>query len=794
MSHPRRSNRSRLSAATRIFLLLFGPAFAVWAAGPLSAEPASRLDPESPARPHVSFELDVQPILAAYGCNSGGCHGKQRGQNGFQLSLLGFDSDFDFAAVTREARGRRIFPAAADQSLLLRKAIAELPHGGGKRFERDSTAYRTLLRWIAEGAPRQIPGEPALERVELQRSKFSLVPGESAGLAVRAHYSDGSSRDVTSLTTYLSNDAAVVSVDPAGVMTAGELAGETAVMARYMNEIRVADVVIPRQQAVPADVFAELPRNNFIDELVYDKLEELAIRPSPPAPDHVFLRRAYTDIIGRLPSVDEAREFLRDEDEGKRERLVDALLRRPEYADHWANQWADLLRPNPYRVGIKAVLNYDDWIRDQFRRNVPYDQFVESLVTAQGSTWQNGAATLYRDRRSPDEMATLVSQLFLGVRLECAKCHHHPFERWSQRDFYEFAAHFARVGHKGTGLSPPISGSEEKIVVADRGEVRHPVTGETLEPRPLFELGDVSPRDETKDAGATPHADPTGDAEATASTDPTASTDVADLARFAPSARDPRRQLAAWMTSRDNPYFAQVQVNRVWATMMGRGLVEPVDDLRSTNPATMPALLEALADHFREVDYDHRELIRVIATSQVYALSSAANESNVADRLNYSRHYRERMRAEVLLDALADVTETPHSLAAMPDGSRANQVWTHRIGSMFLDTFGRPNENQDPPCERTPDASVTQSLHLMNSRDVDGRIRSDRGRAARLAKSEHSAEEIVEELYLATFSRYPDAEEASYAEEWVAAAEDRRAAIEDLMWALLNAPEFTIQN
>ncbi len=719
----------------------------------LMANPASRRPSDSTAEP-VSFELDVQPVLAAYGCNAGACHGKQRGQNGFQLSLLGFDSEFDFAALTREARGRRIFPAAPEQSLLLRKATAQLPHGGGKRFDVDSDAYRILLQWIEQGVTRRVEGEPVLEQVELLGSKFSLAPDESASLEVLAHYSDGSRRDVTSMTSYLSNDDAVVSVDAAGALTAGELPGETAVMARYMNHICVADVVIPRQETVPADAYSELTRENFIDDVVYAKLQELAIQPSEQAPEHRFLRRAYTDLIGRLPSPQEVRDYLNSDDADKRERLIDALLERPEYADHWANQWADLLRPNPYRVGIKAVLNYDDWIRDQFRRNVPYDQFVEALVTAQGSTWQNGAATLYRDRRSPDEVATLVSQLFLGVRLECAKCHHHPFERWSQQDFYEFAAFFARVGHKGTGLSPPISGSEEVIYVTDRGDVKHPVSGETLEPKPLFDVSD--------DEGETP--------------------------------RDPRQRLASWMTSTENDYFAQVQVNRIWAALMGRGLVEPVDDLRSTNPPTAPALLDALAESFQQSGYDQKALIKTITMSRVYSLASEANETNVADRLNYSRHYRDRLRAEVLLDAVADVTETPTKFAAMPDGARANQVWTHRVGSMFLDTFGRPNENQDPPCERTTDATVTQSLHLMNSREIDGRVRSDQGRAARLAASDQTPAEIVEELYLAIFSRYPDEEEAAYAVELVAAADDRRAVIEDLMWAMINAPEFAIQN
>ncbi len=717
------------------------PAFAVGA----------DLDP--PLASPISFELDVQPVLTAHGCNAGACHGKQRGQNGFQLSLLGFDADFDYDALVRQARGRRVFPGAPESSLLLRKAIAQDPHGGGKRFEPASEAYHLLLAWVRQGAPRRVEGEPTLDHVQLKETDFSLAPGKSAALNVTAHYSDGTARDVSSLTTYLSNEAAIVAVDDAGTLTAGSLPGETAVMARYMNHICVANVVIPQQKSVPAEFYDGLQRENFIDDLVIAKLKKLSIKPSAPVADHIFSRRIYTDVIGRLPTVDEAREFLNSDADDKRERLIDSLLARREYVDHWANQWADLLRPNPYRVGIKAVLNYDNWIREQFRQNVSYDRFVRELLTAKGSTWQNGATTLYRDRRSPDEVATLTSQLFLGVRLECAKCHHHPFERWSQKDFYQFAAYFARVGHKGTGLSPPISGSEEVIYVSTKGDVKHPISGETLSPQPLF--------------GSAP--------------------DIAE-------GEDPRRSLADWMTSTENEYFAKVQANRVWAVMMGRGLVEPVDDLRSTNPPTNPELLAALAAEFQNSGYDLKHLIKTIAMSRVYAVDSSPNETNSADRLNYSRHYRHRMRAEVLLDAVADVTETPTKFSAMPPGSRANQVWTHRIDSTFLDTYGRPNENQDPPCERTTDATVTQSLHLMNSPEIDGRIRSDNSRAARLAASDLTSAQIVDELYLAIYSRLPSDREKVYATKLIDSADNRRVVIEDIMWAFMNSPEFTIQN
>ncbi|WP_146537241.1 DUF1549 and DUF1553 domain-containing protein [Rubripirellula reticaptiva] len=711
--------------------------------------PDRRVSFETP----VSFELDVQPILAAQGCNAGACHGKQRGQNGFQLSLLGFDSDFDYDAIARQARGRRLTIRSPESSLLVQKATAELPHGGGRKFDVGSAAHETLLAWIRQGAPRRVPDEPTLNSVELAKNEFLLKPSEDATLSVMAHYSDGTTRDVTSLTGYLSNDSAIVSVDASGVLSAGPIPGETAVMARYMNHICVANVSIPRVVMLPEGYYDQKPRANFIDDLVYERLSQLQIRVSDPASESTFLRRVYTDVIGRLPSAEEVRRFLKSQDPRKRELLVDRLLDQPEYIDHWANQWADLLRPNPYRVGIKAVLNYDNWIRQQYRENIPYDEFARRLITAKGSTWQNGAATMYRDRRTPDELATMVSQLFLGVRLECAKCHHHPFEKWSQHDFYSFAAYFGKVGRKGTGLSPPISGGEEIVFASTSGDVKHPVTDEVLAPAPLF-------------------------GQAVVAVD-----------------SDPREALADWITSAENEFFAKVQVNRVWAQLMGRGIVDPVDDLRSTNPPSNPALLDALAAHFQQSGYDQKDMIKAIVLSNVYSLSSQPNETNVGDRLNYSRHYRHRLRAEVLADAVADVTETSESFSALAPDSRANQVWTHRIDSVFLDTFGRPDENKDPPCERVADSSVTQTLHLMNSREIDGRIRSDSSRAARLAKSDLPAADLVTELYLAIFSRVPTTDEQNYSEALISASADhRRDVIEDLIWAMINSPEFIIQN
>ncbi|HTN77476.1 MAG TPA: DUF1549 domain-containing protein, partial [Pirellulaceae bacterium] len=519
--------------------------------------------------PPISFDLDIMPVLTVRGCNQGACHGKARGQNGFQLSLLGFDADFDYAAIAMNARGRRVSPAAPQRSLFLKKATGQVPHGGGQRIDPDGADYQLLTNWIAQGLPRSIANEPKLARIELSPESKFLQPGEAVPLLVRAIYSDGSECDVTARTQYQSSEAALVSVSNAGVVKAGALPGEATIMARYSNIIATCHIAIPQAGSVPDELYTQLPRNNFIDDLAWSKLQSLGITPSEPCDDAKFMRRVHIDLIGRLPTPDEVRAFLADTDSSKRARLVDRLLERPEYADHFAAKWADLLRPNPYRVGIKAVLNYDQWIRESFRQNKPYDQFVRELVSAQGSTWENGATVLFRDRREPEEVTTLVSQLFLGIRLECAKCHHHPFEKWSQDDFYSFAAYFGRIGHKGTGLSPPISGGEEIVFAATKGEVKHPLTQQALAPRTLF--------------GSSP--------EMTERT-------------------DPRAALAEWITTNDNPYFAQVMVNRTWADLMGRGLVEPVDDLRATNPPTNGPLLVALAKDFQQAKFDVKHLLR----------------------------------------------------------------------------------------------------------------------------------------------------------------------------------------
>jgi len=703
----------------------------------------------------IDFERDILPIFTRYGCNSGSCHGKQAGQNGFKLSLLAFDADFDFDALTKEARGRRIFSLDPERSLLLSKPSGRNPHGGGKRIEPDGPEYQRLLGWIRAGMPRRIPDAASLQKITVKPEQEILALKGTRQIEVTAHYSDGTQRNVTRYAQFQSNEAGIAAVSEDGLVRAQGICGEAAIMARYMGQIAVFRPTMPLPGDVPAKVYDELPRKNFIDGLVWKKLQRLRITPSAECSDEKYLRRVYIDIIGRVPLAVEARKFLDDPKPDRRERLVNELLEQPEYAEHWANKWADLLRPNPYRVGIKAVLNYDAWVRRAFRENMPYDQFVRELVSARGSTYRNGAVTLFRDRRDPGERTMIVSQLFLGIRLECAKCHHHPFEIWAQEDFYSFAAYFAKVSRKGTGLSPPISGSEEVFFSSPgTGTLKHPRTGATLLPRPLF--------------GTAPKLD---------------------------GETDPREALASWITSKDNPFFAQVMVNRVWADLMGRGLVEPVDDLRATNPPTNPELLAALAVDFQKADFDIKALVRRITASYVYALSSLPGPRNVQDTHHYSRHYRQRLRAEVMLDAISGITGVPESFSGMPPGSRAKELWTTRIGSLFLDAFGRPDPNQDPPCERTPDTTVVQSLHLMNSANLYKKVTSDKGWAAELAGSKRKPEEIVEQLYLAIYSRTPDSRERVIGRGvFQKKGITRRQAAEDLMWALINTPEFVFKD
>jgi mono/diheme cytochrome c family protein len=723
------------------------------------------------APPPVSFLRDVLPALSKAGCNAGPCHAKPEGQNGFKLSVFSYDPKSDYSEIVKEYRGRRIFPAAPDESLLIRKPTTSMPHEGGLRFERGSDTHQMLVRWMREGMAYSLTNEPALDRIVAFPKERRYRKGATQRLLVQAHYSDGSIRDVTRLAGFDSNDKEIAAVDAHGRITVGILNGQGVVVARYMGLVADSQILVPADHLLPESQYASLPKNNFIDELAYAHFQQLGLFPSELCTDAEFLRRAKLDAIGLLPTADEVRAFLglsssQSEEAltnsergtrsaGRRRALIDRILDDPAYADYWANKWSDLLRPNPDRVGVKSVFVFDQWLRESFRQNKPFDQFVRDILLAEGSNHRDGPAVVYRDRREPTDLTTMFSQLFLGTRLECAKCHHHPNEKWSQDDFYQFAAFFGPVKQKGAGLSPPISGGTETFYFAPGGKgVKHPVTGAVMPPRVLD--------------GPLPQV----------------STNT-----------DPRLELVRWLTTPDNPFFARAAVNRVWAVFFGRGLVEPVDDFRISNPCVNPPLLDALAEDFAKHGYDLKHLMRTIMESRLYQLSSTPNESNLADTRNFSRAYRRRLPAEVLFDAVNDVTGVPDTFAAMPVGSRATQAWSYKIESPLMDAFNRPNPSSDPPCERDRQMSVVQSLHLMNSKALQAKLSHKTGRARQLADSTKSPEEIVTELYLVTFSRPPSDEELKMAAAvFSATGATRQTATEDVFWSLLNSAEFVFNH
>jgi WD40 repeat protein len=702
----------------------------------------------------LSFVNDIMPILSRAGCNAGACHAKAAGQNGFKLSVFAYDPKSDFRMIVKDSRDRRIFAAAPDDSLFLKKPTMTVEHGGGLRLRKNSDAYRQLVKWIEQGTPYSSPGDPTLSAVEvIPKERISPKQSKQA-LKVIAKYSDGSVRDVTSLASFTSSEKEIAQVDENGLITLGETTGEAVVVVRYMGLVDVSHITVPADQLLPADFYAGLPANNFIDRLVYDRLGKMGFAPSDLCSDAEFIRRASLDAIGRLPTNEETKGFLADQDPQKRAKFIDRLLDDPSYADHWSAKWADLLRPNPFRAGVKSTYVIDQWLRESFRQNKPYDQFAREILVAQGNTHKYGPVNVFRDRREPSEITTMVSQVFMGVRLECARCHHHPNEKWSQEDFYQLAAFFGQLKHKGQGISTPISGEPEFIWFAPGGEVRHPVSDEVMKPKA-----------------------PDGPA---AQIDPQ---------------RDPREALASWLTQQNNPFFAQAAVNRVWAELLGRGIVHPVDDFRTSNPPTNDPLLQALAKDFVEHGYDLKQVIRTIMRSRTYQLSSVPNDHNVRDTKNYSRWYRRRPSGEVLLDAVCDVTGVGENLPGVGSGVRAVQSWNYRMDSDFLDAFSRPNASADPPCERDRESSIVQALHLMNSTKLTAKIANPLGRAVKLAESKASNEEIVKELYLAAYCRYPSEDELKTAlGSFSTQGATRMTATQDLLWALINSAEFVLNH
>jgi hypothetical protein len=690
------------------------------------------------ARPRpISFDQEIIPILTKASCNSGGCHGKAEGQNGFKLSVFGHDARADYQALLMEARGRRVFPAAPAQSLVLLKAAGQVPHGGGRKIEPNSLRYRRLLRWLGEGAPFSSSAVPAVTAIEVEPAQRVLALGGTQQLRVTAVDAAGNRRCVTAEAAYDSNAGTIAGVDARGLIQAGDRPGEAAILVRYLGLVTVCRVTLPR----PGTRFERPPEANFIDRHVWDKLQRLGIAPSDLADDATFLRRAFLDTIGTLPTAEEARTFLADRSPDRRARLLDRLLERPEYADYWALIWSDILRVDKDAVTPQGAVAMSRWLRRQFAENRPYDEMARAVVTARGNTAAEGPAALYKVLNTPEMMARSLSQVFLGVRIECAQCHHHPSEKWGQDDYFALAGLFSGVTRK------PLPGGGEAVVSRDGKDLGIPRSTRVVPARPLG----------------------------------------APEMEFGP--KDDRRQaLADWMTAADNPYFAATIANRLWAHYFGRGLVEPLDDMRATNPASNEPLLTDLARHMREKKYDLRAFTRTLLNSRAYQLAST-NESNAGDEQNFSHAAAKALPAEVLLDAICQVTGVPEKFNGWPEGYRAIQVWDNRMPSYFFRIFGRPVRYSVCECERGTEPSIAQALHLMNSPEITAKVRSRQGAARTLADSDQKPDAIIDNLFLAALGRPPSGPERDRLLEAFADG-DRRAAVEDVLWALLNTKEF----
>jgi len=707
----------------------------------------------------IHFPNQIVPIFTKLGCNGGGCHGKLSGQNGFKLSLLGFEPAEDYEHLVKEARGRRIFPAAPQRSLLLLKATATVPHGGGKRLESESDDYRLLVRWIAQGMPYGSADAPAVARIELFPDRRIMSRGADQQLLVAARYTDGSTQDVTRQALYEPNDHDVASVDGGGLVKMLDQPGDVGIMVRYQGKVAVFRGTVP----LGAPVKDLPPARNFIDELVFSKLREMGMPPSAACNDATFIRRVTIDVAGRLPTPQETRQFLANADPGKRDRLIDRLLGSDDYAEYFANKWSALLRNKRTQPAFaRGTFEFHDWVRDSLAQNKPYDRLVRDILTASGSVETDPPVAWYRQVRDPKAELEDTAQLFLGMRLQCAQCHHHPFERWSQQDYYSFSAFFSRVARK------PGMHKGEEIVFFRRGDASA-TNAKTKQPVKPAALGEP-PRDIAPD-------------------------------------EDPRVALADWITAKNNPYFAKSLVNRYWKHFFSRGIVEPEDDLRETNPPTNPQLLDALARHFVDSGYDLKDLVRTICRSTTYQLDATPNEYNRIDKQNFSRYYPKRLTAETLLDAVNGLTGSQSQFAGLPAGMRAMDLPDNSFNasSYFLSVFGRPDSSSSCECERSQQPTLAQSLHLLNAHEVQEKLTASDGRAARLADdSGRSDDAKLAELYLLAYSRLPDTDELSAAKQYIdrltsvgdapARAVNRRHAYEDLIWTLINTKEFSFNH
>ncbi|HZZ73272.1 MAG TPA: DUF1549 domain-containing protein [Pirellulales bacterium] len=689
----------------------------------------------------VNFPNQVVPVFTKLGCNSGGCHGKASGQNGFRLSLLGFEPTEDYEHLLKEGRGRRLFPAAPERSLLLTKATGTIPHGGGPRMELDSPYYKLVVRWITQGMPYGLPTDPVLTNIDIFPHERTMVRSGEQQLVVTAHYSDGSTADVTSTTKFEPNDPEMAEAGNAGLIKTLKLNGTVAIMARYQGQVAVFRASIP----LGANTDKIPQPKNFIDELVFKNLKTLGIPTSDVCDDATYIRRVTVDLAGRIPSAAETDKFLADKDPAKREHLVDALLASGDYADYFANKWGAILR-NKRRMEdyARGTYLFHDWIRESLNDNKPYDQFVREILTAQGEISENPPVAWYREVKENNQQLEDTAQLFLGMRIQCARCHHHPYEKWSQQDYYGFEAFFTQIGRK-KGSQP----DEERIfhkrglATATNLKTKLPVKPTGLDSKPL----DLTPD------------------------------------------QDPREALVDWMVNPNNPFFAAALTNRYWKHFFGRGLVDPEDDMRVTNPASNPELLHALAKYFIGSGFNLKDLCRTICTSTTYQLSAQPNQFNLGDKQNYSRYYPKRLNAEVLLDAIDTVCESTSRFQGMPEGTRAVQLPDTSFNSYFLTVFGRPEASSASESERSSEANLAQSLHLLNSTEVQQKLTGG-GRSAKLAADKRPHPQRLRDLYLQVYSREPLPEEVAVAMNHIEKTKNDKTAYEDILWALINTKEF----
>jgi hypothetical protein len=689
----------------------------------------------------ISFKLDVMPIFMRSGCNQGSCHGAARGKDGFRLSLFGFDPDGDHYRLTREINGRRINLALPAESLLMEKAAGKVPHTGGQRIKEGDEYWNTLLRWLDAGAPQDPPTVATPIAVELYPKNAVLDgKGTTQRMTVRAHYSDGTDRDVTSLALFLSSNDNSAKISPDGLVTAAER-GEAFVMARFSTfTVGAQLIVLPKGLQFTAP---KVPENNYIDALVNAKLSKLRIAPSELCDDETFLRRASIDIIGVLPTVEEYQRFMSNKAPNKREQLVDELLGRKEFAELWVLKWAELLQiRSSNQVSYKAMLLYYNWLQDKVARNVPVNEWVAELLGASGGTFKNPATNYYQNETDILKVSENVAQVFMGMRIQCSQCHNHPFDRWKMDDYYSFAAFFAQIGRKGT------DDPRETIVFNSRGgEVSHPVTKKVMPPKFL--------------GGAVP--------------------DVAG--------KDRRVVLAQWLASPENPYFATNLANRVWAHFFGIGIINEVDDVRVSNPASNPELLAELGKRFTGYKYDFKKLVRDICLSRTYQLATRPNASNEGDTRNFARAGLRRIKAETFLDCISEVTETKNKFPGLPVGARAVQIADGGISTYFLSTFGRATRDTVCSCEVRLEPTLSQSLHLLNGDTTGQKIQAGNLIGRRLAEKK-APTEIIDELFIRCLCRRPTAKEKSRLDSILAAEPDKKKALDDAFWALLNSREF----